>query len=43
MSGIAVMALLCYRPRGWGSAVVGGIFAAAGFMLSAVFWYTLLA
>jgi len=43
MFGIAVMALICYRPQGWGRAVVGGIFAAAGFMLSAVFWYTWLA
>ena len=42
MFGIATMALLCYRPRSWGRAVVGGIFAAAGFMLSAVFWLTLL-
>jgi hypothetical protein len=26
MFGISVMALLCYRPRGWGRAVVGGVF-----------------
>ena len=42
MFGISVMTLLCYRPRGWGRAVVGGVFTAAGFMLSAVFWFTLL-
>ncbi len=42
MFGIAVMALLCYRAQGWGRAIVGGIFTAAGFMLSAVFWFTLL-
>jgi len=42
MFSIATLALLCYRPKAWGRAVVGGIFAAAGFMLSAVFWYTLL-
>jgi hypothetical protein len=42
MFGIATMVLLCYCPRSWGRAVVGGIFAAAGFMLSAVFWFTLL-
>lgn len=42
MFGIAMMALLCYSPHKWGRAIVGGIFAAASFMLSAVFWYTLL-
>jgi hypothetical protein len=42
MAGIAMMALMCYSPRRWGQAIVGGIFAAASFMFSAVFWYTLL-
>lgn len=42
MFGIAMMALLCYSPNQWGRAIVGGVFTAAGFMLSAVFWYTLL-
>jgi len=41
MFSISVMALLCYRPREWGRAVVGGVFTAAGFVLSAVFWFTL--
>jgi hypothetical protein len=42
MLGIAMMVLVNYRAKGWGRAVVGGVFAAAGFMLSGVFWYTLL-
>jgi hypothetical protein len=42
MFGIAMMPLLCYSPYKWGRAISGGIFAAASFMLSAVFWYTLL-
>lgn len=42
MFGIAAMALLCYSPNKWGRAITGGIFTAASFMLSAVFWYTLL-
>ncbi len=42
MFSIAVMALLWYRPRAWGRAVVGGIFTSAGFMLSGVFWLTVL-
>ena len=42
MFSIGTMALLCYRRRAWGLAVMGGIFTAAGFMLSAVFWYVLL-
>jgi hypothetical protein len=42
MAAIAMMTLLCYSPKGWGRAIVGGIFTAASFMLSAVFWYTLL-
>lgn len=35
MFGIATMALLCYRERAWGRAILAGIFAGAGFMLSA--------
>jgi Domain of unknown function (DUF6989) len=42
MFGIAMMTLLCYSPHQWGRAIVGGVFTAASFMLSAVFWYTLL-
>jgi hypothetical protein len=42
MFGTGTMALLCYRPEAWGRAVLGGIFTAAGFMLSSVFWYVLL-
>lgn len=42
MFGIAVMALLCYSPNSWGRAIVAGVFTAASFMFSAVFWYTLL-
>ena len=42
MFGIAMMTTLCYSPKNWGRAIVGGIFTGASFMLSAVFWYTLL-
>jgi hypothetical protein len=42
MFGIATASLLCYRPNNWGRAIVGGFFAGAGFMLSAVFWSMLL-
>lgn len=42
MFGIGTMALLCYRPGARGRAVLAGIFAAAGFMLSGVFWFVLL-
>jgi hypothetical protein len=41
MFGIAMMALVNDRSRAWARAVVGGVYAAAGFMLSGVFWYTL--
>lgn len=41
MFGIAMLAMFSYSPNKWGRAVVGGIFTAAGFMFSAVFWYTL--
>jgi len=42
MFAIANMALEFYRPRGWGRAVLAGIFTAAGFMFSAAFWISLL-
>jgi hypothetical protein len=42
MFGIATMALLNYRPRDWGRAVIAGIFAGGAFLLSGVFWYVLL-
>ena len=42
MFGIATMTLLLYSPNQWGRAIVAGIFAAASFMFSAVFWYTFL-
>jgi hypothetical protein len=42
MFGIAMMTLLCYSPNKWGRAIAGGVFTAASFMLSAVFWYTLI-
>ncbi|HEX3047479.1 MAG TPA: hypothetical protein VHY08_22195 [Bacillota bacterium] len=42
MFGIATACLLCYRPKGWGRAIVGGFFAGAGFMFSAVFFSMLL-
>lgn len=39
---IGVLALICYRPGAWGRAVLAGLFAAAGFMFSGVFWFSLL-
>jgi len=42
MFAIATMALEFYRPRNWGRAVAAGIFAAAGFALLGVFWFSLL-
>ncbi len=42
MFGIATLAMLSYAPGKWERAFVAGIFTAAGFMFSAVFWYTLL-
>jgi hypothetical protein len=42
MFAIAIMALLCYRPRSWGRSVVGGIFTGSGFMFSCVLWFALL-
>lgn len=43
MFAIATMALSYYRPQGWGTAVVAGIFTGAGIMFSGVFWFALLA
>jgi hypothetical protein len=42
MFSIATMALEFYRPRRWGRAMLAGIFTAAGFVFSAVFWFQLL-
>ncbi len=42
MFAIATMALMCYRPKAWARAVLGGIFTAAGIMFSGVFWFALL-
>ena len=42
MFSIGTLALLLYRPGDWWRAAVGGVFTAAGFMLSAVFWYVAL-
>ncbi len=38
----ALIVIVFYRPRNWGRAVVAGIFAAAGFALSGVFWLSVL-
>ena len=43
MFAVAVMALTYYAPRNWIGAVAGGIFTAAGIMLSGVIAYALLA
>jgi hypothetical protein len=42
MFAVATMALEFYHPKGWGRAVVAGVFTAAGFVLSGVFWISLL-
>lgn len=42
MFGIATATLLCYQAGRRGRAIAAGFFAGAGFMLSAVFGYTLL-
>jgi hypothetical protein len=39
---IASMALIYYRPKAWGRALLGGIFTVAGIMFSGVFWFALL-
>ena len=43
MFSIATMALWLYRPQYWTGAILGGIFASAGIMLSGVIWFSLLA
>jgi hypothetical protein len=42
MFGIATMALINYRPQGWGRAVIAGIFTGGLFMLAGVCSYALL-
>jgi hypothetical protein len=42
MAAIGVAALIFYRPRGWGRALLAGAFAGAGIMFSGVFWFSLL-
>jgi hypothetical protein len=42
MFGIATMALINYRPQGWGCAVIAGIFTGGLFMLAGVCSYALL-
>ncbi len=42
MFAIATMALVFYRPREWGRAVLAGIFTGAGIMFSGVVWFSLL-
>ena len=42
MFSTAVMALLCYRKRDYGRALLGGLLTGAGIMLSGVFWFTML-
>src|SRR5262245_56713000 len=39
MCAIATLALLLYRPRAWGRAVLGGVFTGASFMFVGVFWF----
>lgn len=42
MFAISALAMLLYRPRAWGRAIIGGIFAGASIMLSGVFWFAVL-
>jgi hypothetical protein len=42
MLAVAVMALLLYRRRDWGRALLAGLFIGAGIMFSGVFWFSLL-
>ncbi len=42
MFGIAMMVLVNYHAKAWAKAVAAGWFTAASFMLSGVFWYSLL-
>jgi hypothetical protein len=43
MFAIASSALTFYAPLSWSRALLAGVFAGAGIMLSGVFWYSLLA
>ena len=42
MFAIASSAVLLYRPRAWGRAVMAGLFTGVCIMLSGVFWFALL-
>ena len=42
MFAIASSAVLLYRPRAWGRALIAGLFTGACIMLSGVFWFALL-
>jgi hypothetical protein len=42
MFAIAPSAVLLYRSRAWGRAVIAGLFTGASIMLSGVIWFTLL-
>jgi hypothetical protein len=39
---IASAAVLFYRPKAWGRAVIAGVFTGAGIMFSGVIWFALL-
>ena len=39
---IATAAVLFYRPKAWGRAVIAGVFTGAGIMFSGVIWFALL-
>jgi hypothetical protein len=39
---VASAAVLFYRPRAWGRAVIAGVFNGAGIMFSGVIWFALL-
>jgi hypothetical protein len=42
MFAIASSAVLLYRPRAWGRAAIGGLFAGACIMFSGVIWFALM-
>lgn len=42
MFAIACLSVLLYRPQAWGRAVIAGLFAGAGILLSGVIWFALL-
>jgi hypothetical protein len=42
MFAIASSAVLLYRPRAWGRAVIAGLFSGASIMFSSVIWFALL-